>query len=676
MKSYHNYSRILPNSHFMKPLLTVLAMLAAGLLHAQDGPAVRSCAADVPGKAWDDWFNGRVEAFKNRSAQKEQVQNYVIPVVFHIIHGGQSVGSFPNISQAQVLSQITILNNDYAGKGFNVENFLKTNFNPQLVADCNISFCLAEKDPSGAVLAEKGIDRVNYNQKGLANPISFTTPESFRNYMDNTVKPVTIWNPARYLNIWVSDVSSVAALLGYATFPPASGLPGIPGVGNLLNDGVWCWTKAIGDVGSVSAFYNKGRTATHEIGHYLGLRHIWGDATCGTDYCNDTPAQSRENTDCPSFPHVSCNNGPNGDLFMNFMDYCPDACLYMFTADQRTRMHTALTNSPLRSQLAVSAANLCSFTPAVCSYTAGNLSAEDTLQPFRRATTSLAELQCPQGTGKAGYITGSNCRNDMEKAEFISASQYNTLVAPHVKSVIVLFYQSPNAGTKGKGDVGIRIYSGMSESSQPGILLGSMQDNLGVISAGSTTTSVPYGRDADISLEQPVILPYKFNFSNPVPVPADGGFYASLVLPALAEDTVVIMDKRTGTVNTAWEKWSNATWHDMRTTWGGSRNFNLAILPVIECGLVGIGKNSLLENAVDLFPNPSDGKFTLVTTFAEAQVVQIQVYNTLGQTVLKEELPAGQHVLDIHLEHCPAGLYFVDVSNGREKVTKKLLVSK
>lgn len=319
----------------------------------------RHCGTGVPGEAWDTWFNNRVEEFRNtQGAQKEQA-NFTIPVIFHVIHGGEPVGTYPNISTAQLYSQMSILNLDYSGFGHNAGNFSTTSFPSSLLANTNINFCLAEKNPEGYVLLERGVERINYNDKGWANPNTFGSTGSLKNFIDNTIKANTIWDPARYLNIWVTDVNGSVNLLGYATFPPASGLSGVAGVGTATDDGLWCWAKAVGDVGFLIPNYDKGRTATHEIGHYLGLRHIWGDSNCGTDYCADTPTQQTANNGCPSFPKTTCGNGPNGELFMNFMDYSYDNCMYMFTNDQRTRMQTALTNSPLRNQLTASSTTLC-----------------------------------------------------------------------------------------------------------------------------------------------------------------------------------------------------------------------------------------------------------------------------------------------------------------------------
>jgi hypothetical protein len=354
---------------------------------------MQHCGTSAPGEAWDKWFNQKVEEFKAQRAQgKTQTIAYTIPVIVHVIHGGQAIGTFPNISQAQIASQIPVLNNDFAGTGLNVGNLAATAFSAVGAANCGVTFCLAEKDPNGVSLASPGIDRINYTSNGWANPTSFTSPTTFQNYINGTVKPATIWDPTRYLNIWITDISNSAGLLGFATFPAGSGLTGIPGsMGTSTTDGVWVWSRTFGNTGTLYNPYHKGRTATHEIGHWLGLRHINGDANCGNDYCNDTPAQQALNFGCPTYPKISCSNGPNGEMFMNFMDYSDDLCLYMFTPDQATRVQTAMANSPYRNQLTASSATLCNV-PAVApvaAFTVESTNCRDSIvKPVNQTTGS------------------------------------------------------------------------------------------------------------------------------------------------------------------------------------------------------------------------------------------------------------------------------------------------
>ena len=140
------------------------------------------------------------------------------------------------------------------------------------------------------------------------------------------VNPIS---PTTTLNIWVCNIGS--GVLGYAQFPG----------GSSATDGVVIGPNYFGSsslaAGYYSAPYDKGRTATHEIGHWLNLRHIWGDAGCGNDLVADTPTQRTSNFGCPAFPHKTCNNTTNGDMFMNYMDYTDDLCMVMFSAGQRTR---------------------------------------------------------------------------------------------------------------------------------------------------------------------------------------------------------------------------------------------------------------------------------------------------------------------------------------------------
>ena len=663
-------------------LLSVLILFGFNIALAQAPLQVKQrCGTGSPPEAWDQWFNQKVEEFKVANPDyKTNSANYVVPVIFHIIHGGQNEGTFPNVSMAQINSQIPILNNDFAGTGLNVGNFANTNFSQGLIANCNITFCLAQKDPSGNTLTQSGIHRVNYNSNGWSDPASFTSSSAFNTFMNNTVKPATIWDPTRYLNVWISDVNGAVGLLGYATFPGGTGLSGLSsGIGTSTTDGVWCWTAAIGNTGSLFSPYDKGRTLTHEVGHWLGLRHIWGDGNCATDYCNDTPTQQQANTSCPAYPSITCSNGPNGDMFMNFMDYCDDACLYLFTPDQRTRIQTAMASGQFRTQMTASSATLCGGgpTPVACSDTLSNFGLTDSLNAYRRATASVAETFCPQGLGLGGYIAGTNCWGDLEKAEFISSSKYSGATNPVVTGVIVLFFQYGNMGTDGSSNVSMNIYSGTNANTQPGALLGSTSVNLANIAATTNTTGVPYCGNPNLAFQLPYIMPFKFNFSSPVAVPQSGGFFASVGIPNTPGDTVCILDKLTGTSNTAWEKWSDNSWNSMKVAWGGSRNFNLAILPIVECGAVGVMENKLSLNNLSLFPNPGEGKINLISGSANTEALEIRVYDLYGKLIQANVKPESTKVLyEIDFSNENPGVYFISAENSSGKRVFKYILQK
>ncbi|MFN8277349.1 MAG: M43 family zinc metalloprotease [Chitinophagales bacterium] len=246
-----------------------------------------------------------------------------IPVVVHVVYNTAT----QNISDAQIQSQIAVLNADYAAT--NSDKSQTPSAFSSLIANTNIQFCLAQRTPAGA--ATTGIVRKS------------TTSTSFID--DDKVKYAAqggddAWDATKYLNIWVCNLGG--GLLGYAQFPGGAN----------ATDGVVINYTAFGNTGTAASPYNKGRTATHEVGHWLNLRHIWGDANCGSDLVNDTPTQQTSNYGCPTYPHVTCSNA--GDMSMNYMDYTDDACMYMFTAGQSTRMNALFATGGARVGLTTS----------------------------------------------------------------------------------------------------------------------------------------------------------------------------------------------------------------------------------------------------------------------------------------------------------------------------------
>ena len=262
----------------------------------------------------------KVEEQSRKSLESGQAMRTVaklitIPVVVHVVHRAKE----ENISDAQVKSQIRVLNADFRAKNADKKNV--PDVWKSLVVDSKIQFELAKTDPTGKTTT--GITR------------TATTVEAFGPNDDVKRKQrggVAPWPADRYLNIWVCNLGQ--GLLGYAQFPG----------GPAATDGVVILYTAFGTSGTAGAPFNKGRTATHEVGHYLNLRHIWGDRNdcSGNDFVADTPPARESNNGKPKFPHVTCNNGPSGDMFMNYMDYVDDASMYMFTSGQVARMNATL----------------------------------------------------------------------------------------------------------------------------------------------------------------------------------------------------------------------------------------------------------------------------------------------------------------------------------------------
>ena len=292
---------------------------------------------------------------------------YTLPVIVHVIHNGEAVGAGSNISQAQVQSQLDVLNEDY--RNTNADGVLVPAVYQPFRGDMQVQFVNALRDPNGNTLAEPGIDRINRSTKGFTAP-----PYASTGYINSTIKPNTSWDPTRYINIWVLDLGG--GLLGYAQFPDnTANLGGLsPLGGSAATDGVVILYYAYGSraknptgtyappsppAGYVNP-YDRGRTLTHELGHWFGFRHIWGDDSnpptgpnicSGSDYVTDTPNQAIEHYGCPSFPQITCSNGPSGDMFMNYMDYTNDACMFMFTQGQKDRLQAVMLNTPRRAEL-------------------------------------------------------------------------------------------------------------------------------------------------------------------------------------------------------------------------------------------------------------------------------------------------------------------------------------
>lgn len=309
----------------MKKLLFSLSLLCAFGANAQ-----RTCATD-------EKMNELIQADPSFAAHHQEIMDYIrnpanqmnritetgspsvvvtIPVVFHVLYKNAT----QNISDAQINSQLTILNNDYRKLNADFSTVVPAPFQ-SFGADMEIVFCKATQTPTGATTT--GVTRKSV-------PSSFVFENS---YFTTSGEPA--WNQAKYLNIWIGRFSD-NSLLGFAYLPSAAGAP---------FDGLCIGDKYFGNTGTATAPYNKGRTATHEIGHYFGLDHPWGDGNCnGDDGVADTPGTSEPYYVCQSFPDndYTCVPSANGAMYMNFMDYVPDACMAFFTTGQKAIMQATL----------------------------------------------------------------------------------------------------------------------------------------------------------------------------------------------------------------------------------------------------------------------------------------------------------------------------------------------
>ncbi|MDQ3049272.1 MAG: zinc metalloprotease, partial [Bacteroidota bacterium] len=243
-----------------------------------------------------------IEAFTNFvQAQRLLPDGTIeIPVVVNVLYKT----SAQNISLSQIQSQINVLNADFAA----------TN------ADYNNTPSIFQNVRSGNIGITFVLDQV---VRKATTKSSWNTNDAMKKSSQGGINPTSA---STKLNMWVCNMGG--GILGYAQFPG----------GSLSTDGVVVDDNAFGNTGTVTSPYHKGRTATHEVGHWMNLRHIWGDATCGSDQVSDTPTHNTANYGCPGYPHYSTCSGSPVEMTMNYMDYTYDICMYMFSAGQKTRM--------------------------------------------------------------------------------------------------------------------------------------------------------------------------------------------------------------------------------------------------------------------------------------------------------------------------------------------------
>ena len=237
-----------------------------------------------------------------------------IPVVVNLLYRTTA----ENLSDARIAEQIAVLNKDFGATNSDV-NKIPAEFASVAAGDTKVRFRLVK------------------TVRKATSVRSWRTNDAMKKA---STKGIDATDPTQYFNIWV--VGDMGSILGYATFPESAGQ---------WNDGVVLASKYTGVTGA-TAPYNLGRTATHEVGHYLNLRHIWGDATCGNDFVADTPTQTSSNGGSPTYPlYNTCGGVQRSVMFMNYMDYVYDSAMYMFSAGQRDRMQAVVAAGGARAGL-------------------------------------------------------------------------------------------------------------------------------------------------------------------------------------------------------------------------------------------------------------------------------------------------------------------------------------
>lgn len=257
----------------------------------------------------------QIENFTNEAIKSGRLVNgkIVIPVVFNVLYRTAA----ENISLSQLQSQIDVLNKDFnaANSDYNTPN------NPYSSVRANVD--------------------ISFELDQVVRKSTTKTSWGTRDAMKNAKKGgINATSPTTKLNIWVCTIGG--GILGYAQFPG----------GNSSTDGVVIDSKYTGDNGTATYPFNLGRTATHEVGHWVNLRHIWGDATCGNDFVADTPLHNAPNYGVPPVGHRSTCTGTPLEMYMNYMDYTDDRGMYMFSLGQKSRIDAVFVSGGPRNSFA------------------------------------------------------------------------------------------------------------------------------------------------------------------------------------------------------------------------------------------------------------------------------------------------------------------------------------
>jgi len=318
----------------MKMKFTFLTVLfSAGIISAQNGfNCISEQAYEQQLKTWTEFKKNQETLEKETQVRIKHPQMKtaagpkIIPVVFHIIHTGTS----GNISDAQVIDQVNILNKEFKRLQADTSQ-TPAAFKP-LAAPFDVEFRLATLDPGG--MCTNGIVRIYHDLATCS-------------FVWDDVKKLSYWPSNMYLNVWLVESMHYPGNAscnggGYAQYPG----------GNPLTDGVVMRSDLISSIGTSATNGGwgnfQGRYLIHELGHWFNLRHIWGNANCGNDLVNDTPPHETSNSGCPTFPHKpnnTCGGGPNGEMFTNYMDYTHGTCLNMFSVGQVARMDAAINST-------------------------------------------------------------------------------------------------------------------------------------------------------------------------------------------------------------------------------------------------------------------------------------------------------------------------------------------
>lgn len=536
-----------------------------------------------------------------------------IPTVVHVVYRT----SAENISNAQILSQMDVLNKDF--RRLNADAWkTRSEFQP-VAADTEIEFCLATVDPNGN--PTNGITRTKTSKRSF----SYTND----GVKFNSSGGKDAWPTDQYLNIWVCNLSN--SILGYAQFPG----------NNAATDGVVVWYRAFGsnDDGPfpvLYAPYDKGRTATHEVGHWLNLRHIWGDGGCGVDdLVHDTPLAGTYNSGCNHNAN-SCNEGPGDlpDMVENYMDYSYDACMNIFTQGQSTRMNSIFSTNPRRQAL-LSSPGCGSAPPQVCNVPVGQSTASITDNSatlnWSAVSGAISYYVQHRATGAGSWNTANTSATSLNIGSLAGCTDYEWQVRANCSESSGAFSSSATFKTTGCGGGG-----------------GPCDIPQNIIITPSNGNNVNFSWDA-----VPAALEYELGTRQ---------------VGASSWNTMIT----TNTNATVGGIGPNRTFeYRLRSLCDGNTSEYITGTFNRNGALRGISLNEEFK----VYPIPADEKLLVEIPYTQDGLLVIQIIDITGKSVyLKTGDQEGSEIHDIPTAHLQQGLYLITVTDGTSLLYKERIV--
>jgi PKD repeat protein len=665
---------------------------------ATKNPALLKSRQDL-----EDWTHNYIKS-QNQNLNSTAVVNKIIPVVVHVIH----YGGPENISKAQILDQIRILNEDFNYLNADTVNTPAV-FKP-LAGVTNVEFRMAQLDPSGN--CTDGIVRVYSPMTSNAR---------------NNVKALSYWPSDKYLNMWIvssieNSNGSPGQVIGFAQFP---------GTGPATTDGVVIKHDFMGSIGTASTS-DGGRTSTHEVGHWLNLRHIWGDATCGNDQVADTPTHFEANLSiCPTWPHISncAGSAPNGDMYTNYMDYTTGSCQNMFSAGQALRMNATLNSAVSGRNNLWSASNLIATgtdgTPAVLCTPIADF-ADRTRFICEGGFVSFVDASWGgEATSRLWTFPGGTPATDTAK---IPTVVYNTpgsydvsltmtnAAGTHTKTITGMVTVSPNTvanpifpmsegfesgvfpsandwhtydsnggsfwdvnnSTAATGQYCINMYNYQGANKGPDEFITQAFDLTNVTGTTMSFKLAYATKNTTSTNGDKLVVYYSANCGQSwTPRYTKAGATLQTTVASVPGDFIPQASQwRTETINLTATSISTKPNIRFRFEFTYDTGNNIYIDDINLSGTVGVNEINADNSNVTIYPNPSSS-FTYVDfNMTVTGDVVIDVMDVQGRLVssFRDNLPVGDHQYTMNND-LEKGVYMVRISFGNESVTKRVVIN-